>query len=64
MKKNIRMTKSSDELNKEEDKKIKAADLWVKIVGMHKIKKLYFLTSIKWLKSVLKSLLKIVFTTK
>ena len=27
MKKNIRMTKSSDELNKEEDKKIKAADL-------------------------------------
>ena len=63
MKKNIRMTKSSDELNKEEDKKIKAVDLWVKIVGMHKIKKLYFLTSIKRLKSVLKDLLKTVFTT-
>ena len=62
MKKDIRITKNSDELNKE-DKKIKAADLWVKIVGMHKIQKLYFLTSIKWLKSVLKRLLKTVFTT-
>ena len=32
MKEDIRMMKSSDELNKEEDKKLKQQKLWMKIV--------------------------------
>ena len=63
MKEDIRMMKSSDELNKEEGKKIKTTEIWVKIVGIHKIKRIMFLTSIKCLKSVLKQMLKAVFTT-
>lgn len=42
MKERIRMVKSSHELNKKEGKRIKATELWVKIMKMHVIKKIFF----------------------
>ena len=43
MKEDIRIMKSSDELNKEKDKKFKKTELLVKTLKMHEIKKiLYF----------------------
>ena len=48
MKEGIRMIKSSDKSNKEEGQKPKTTEIRVKI-GMYKIKKKIFLTSIKCL---------------
>ena len=44
MKEDIRMIRSSDELNKK-GKKFKTTKLYVKIVEMHKIKKIIFLST-------------------
>ena len=43
MKEDIRMMKTSDELNKEEGKKIKTTKLLVKLVEIHKFKKIIYL---------------------
>ena len=48
MKEGIRMIKSSDKSNKEEGQNTKTTEIRVKI-GMYKIKKKFFLTSIKCL---------------
>ena len=48
MKEGIRMIKSSDKSNKEEGQKTKTIEIRVKI-GMYKIKKKIFLTSVKCL---------------
>ena len=48
MKEGIRMIKSSDKSNKEEGQKTKTTEIRVKI-GMYKIEKKFFLTSIKCL---------------
>ena len=42
MKEDIRMMKTIDELNKEQGKKSKATELWLKVMKMHKIKKPVF----------------------
>ena len=55
MKEDIRMMKSIDELNKEQGKKSKATELWLKVMKMHKKENpVFFLTSTKCLKLVLK----------
>ena len=46
MKEDIRMVKSSDELNKEKGKKIKTTEFCVKILKMHKTKKIIFFENI------------------
>ena len=43
MKEDIRIMKSSDELNKEKGKKIKKTELLVKTLKMHEIKKILYI---------------------